>query len=308
MLKRNFTACQLSITYDDEPGPEGFERVSRNLAKGGVSGRKAFLWLRRQAQQQISTPDRERKSDGPMGLAVAATPAPTSTPTPDAGSLAAPGAQQRLLPIGEVVIGFGSSDPNVEEEAEIAERESAAGGQDAGAQERKSRLAWERLDRSLDPAASTDGGGGGAVFLWFRRGSDDDSLSWSSHSLEVKFGGSDGLIRYESSGTLWHVYPGEVLPCPRETWCLLRLLAPLVPLDYYPVLFVKVERAWNIIPICSPRGGWKWRWWLASFRIPAIPSVMTAKRCCPPAHHGSSRLATGWTPATRLATGALLRW
>lgn len=109
-----------------------------------------------------------------------------AAPTPpETDSEQTPGAQ-RILPIGEVVIGFGSSDPNEEEEAEMAERERAGEGREGGGREREPLRTWERLGRSLNPASDSEtGDGGAAVFLWFRRGSEDDSQSWSSHSLEV---------------------------------------------------------------------------------------------------------------------------
>lgn len=186
------------MTYDDEPGPEGFERVSRDLAKGGTSGRKAFLWLKRHAQQIPRTTsatalDQRRRS---------------SNDTKESGheAAAAEAAQEEgdngVLPIGEVVVAFGSSDPNVEEATEAAEQERAAGavdgagGEGRGVEERRVVPVWERLDRSLNPsaavAAEDDGGGqqqqggGSAVFLWFRRVSEEEPLSWSAHSLTVR--------------------------------------------------------------------------------------------------------------------------
>lgn len=155
----------MSVTYDDEPGPEGFERVSRDLAKGGTSGRKAFLWLKRHAQQRPTTTN----LDGVEGEIPAAA-------EEDGG----------LMPIGEVVIAFGSSDPNVEEATEVAEQERAAAAGE-GTQERRAVRVWERLDRSLNPsaAATTESGGGLEVFLWFRRVSEEEPLSWSAHSLAV---------------------------------------------------------------------------------------------------------------------------
>lgn len=181
--------CQLDITYDDEPGPEGFERVSRDLAKGGVANRKAFLWLRRQAQQQLPASDDKSKPDRLADSHEAADAASTQS---DADNEQTPEAQ-RLVPIGEVVIGFGSIDPNEEEQAEMAERERASGGREGGGREREPLRTWERLGRSLNPASDSEtGDGGAAVFLWFRRGSEDDSQSWSSHSLEVGGRGERG--------------------------------------------------------------------------------------------------------------------
>ena len=158
----------MSVTYDDEPGPEGFERVSRDLAKGGASGRKAFLWLKRHAQQRPTN----NNVDGVEGEILSAAKG-------DGG----------VMPIGEVVIAFGSSDPNGEEATEVAEQERAAvtaGGE--GTEERRPVRVWERLDRSLSPsaAATTESGGGSEVFLWFRRVSEEEPLSWSAHSLAVR--------------------------------------------------------------------------------------------------------------------------
>ena len=106
-----------------------------------------------------------------------------------------------MMPIGEVVVAFGSSDPNVEEAAEVAEQDRAAlandpgGGRGVGAGERRAVRIWERLERSLSPPAG-DGhlqqqqqqqqGGGLPAFLWFRRVSEEEPLSWSAHSLAVR--------------------------------------------------------------------------------------------------------------------------
>lgn len=159
----------MSVTYDDEPGPEGFERVSRDLAKGGTSGRKAFLWLKRHAQQR-PTPNNLDSTEGAV-----------PTAAEDDGS---------VMPIGDVVIAFGSSDPNAEE-AKVAKQERAAAGVDGTEQRRVVRV-WERLDRSLSPstATTTEDGGESAVFLWFRRVSEEEPLSWSAHSLAVRVLGS----------------------------------------------------------------------------------------------------------------------
>lgn len=157
----------MSVTYDDEAGPEGFERVSRDLAKGGTNGRKAFLWLKRHAQQRPTTTN----LDGMEGALPAAA-------EEDGG----------VMPIGEVVIAFGTSDPNVEEATEVAEQERAAAAVAGGgsAEERRAVRVWERLDRSLSPSATTaDDDGESAVFLWFRRVSEEEPLSWSAHSLAV---------------------------------------------------------------------------------------------------------------------------
>lgn len=193
---------QVRVTYDDEPGPEEFSRVSRDLAKGGASGRKSFLWLRRQAQQQPAT----RSSDeveGTAAEAAAVAVAPAAEVTAGDAKRAVDSSDRRSasasdnnrasqpLPISEVVIGFGSTDPNVEEAAQAAEKDR--GGADGGATatgDKREILPWERLDRSLNPAAVGELGDGqgreAAVFLWYRRGSEDESLSWSSHSLGVR--------------------------------------------------------------------------------------------------------------------------
>ncbi|CAN0123012.1 unnamed protein product, partial [Ectocarpus fasciculatus] len=119
-LSRGNPVVQIRVTYDDEPGPEGFERVSRDLAKGGTSGRKAFLWLKRHAQQIPRTASataldqRRRSSNGTKEHEEAAA---ASQEEGDGG----------ILPIGEVVVAFGSSDPNVEEATETVEQERAAG-------------------------------------------------------------------------------------------------------------------------------------------------------------------------------------
>ena len=164
----------MRVTYDDEPGPEGFERVSRDLAKGGTSGRKAFLWLKRHAQQRPTTAD----LDGVEG----------EVPAAEEG-----GGDGCVMPIGEVVIAFGSSDPNVKEATEVAEQERAAavGG---GTEERRAARVWERLDRSLSPpaAGATEIDGRSEVFLWFRRVSQEEPLSWSAHSLGVRIAGRGG--------------------------------------------------------------------------------------------------------------------
>lgn len=61
--------------------------------------------------------------------------------------------------------------------------------------EQRSVRVWEKLDRSLNPAAAARGEGGegqqqqqdgSAVFLWFRRVSEEEPLSWSAHSLTVR--------------------------------------------------------------------------------------------------------------------------
>lgn len=156
----------MSVTYDDEPGPEGFERVSRDLAKGGTSGRKAFLWLKRHAHLRPNT----------------------------AAAAAAGKSDTTVLPIGEVVVAFGSSDPNVEEARELAEQErlSGSGRGGNGTEEGRVVRVWERLERSLNPSATADAkdssgeGGDSAVFLWFRRVSEEEPLSWSPHSLAVR--------------------------------------------------------------------------------------------------------------------------
>lgn len=194
----------MSVTYDDEPGPEGFERVSRDLAKGGTSGRKAFLWLKRHAQQRPSTTlaSQTPSSDNLDGMQGGA-------PT------AAAGDDIDVMPIGEVVVAFGSADPNAEEAAEIAEQDRVAvatdrgWGQEGGAGERRAVRVWERLDRSLSPPAADvmedgDGheqqlqqqGSGLPAFLWFRRVSEEEPLSWSAHSLTVRAVGerrTDGM-------------------------------------------------------------------------------------------------------------------
>lgn len=101
-----------------------------------------------------------------------------------------------LLPLSEVVIGFGAADPNVEDAAELAAAEAAekegraadAGGADAGRRRVRTRRPWERLGRSLNPgveAGTEDSSEGDGVFLWYRRGSEDESLPWSSSSLTV---------------------------------------------------------------------------------------------------------------------------
>lgn len=107
-----------------------------------------------------------------------------------------------VLPIGEVVVAFGSSDPNVEEAVEIAEQERAAaaagsGRRGVGTKEQRVVRVWERLERSLNPSATADAkdsgqGGGSAVFLWFRRVSEEEPLSWSAHSLTVRVEGRNG--------------------------------------------------------------------------------------------------------------------
>ncbi len=186
--------AQVSVTYDDEPGPEGFERVSRDLAKGGTSGRKAFLWLKRHAQQRPNTTlASQTPSSDKLDL----------DGMQDGAPAAAAGVDTDVMPIGEVVVAFGSADPNVEEAAEIAEQDRAAvatdqgGGQAGGAGERRAVRVWERLDRSLSPPAADvmeggDGqqqqeqGGGLPAFLWFRRVSEEEPLSWSAHSLTVR--------------------------------------------------------------------------------------------------------------------------
>lgn len=118
---------KVSVTYDDEPGPEGFERVSRDLAKGGTSGRKAFLWLKRHAQQRPNT----------NTAAAATAPGPGkqgSEKSESSEDETAEDGEDDVVPISEVVVAFGSADPNAEEAAEIAEQErvAAAGVQGGG--------------------------------------------------------------------------------------------------------------------------------------------------------------------------------
>lgn len=198
----------MQVTYDDEQGPEGFERVSRDLAKGGASGRRAYLWLRRQsfatgtaaaaavatAAGADSSSSMEKPAPTLEVTAAAAGSVPertdnesdtTSDPAPSEPVLP-------LLPLGEVVIGFGASDPNVAEAAERGAEvaTTAAGGKKerarASEDDGKMRRLWERLDRSLNPGAGGRAGGeAGAVFLWYRRGSEDESQPWSSRSLAV---------------------------------------------------------------------------------------------------------------------------
>ncbi|CAM9482017.1 unnamed protein product [Scytosiphon promiscuus] len=197
-LSRGNPVIKVSVTYDDEPGPEGFERVSRDLAKGGTSGRKAFLWLKRHAHQR------------PKTKTGAGSPQPTSEDGTEKER------EDGVLPISEVVVAFGSADPNAEEAAEIAEQErvaaAAAGvkGMGGGAAEERAVRVWEKLDRSLNPpgpAGGESGEGrqeqrqrdqdGSAVFLWFRRVSEEEPLSWSAHSLTV----GDWLDARDSDGT-----------------------------------------------------------------------------------------------------------
>lgn len=212
-----FFENQIRVTYDDESGPEEYERVSRDLAKGGASGRRAFLWLKRQQSQQgaATTLDLRRRNnygnnESEVAQSVAAADAshvpscPASstlsatqdhdTPHHDPPQLPQSDAETSApLPIGEVVVAFGSSDPNVEE-AEIIRQQERGGASENGGGGKGSVRVWERLERSLDPAAMEVVGGdrggepqgGAAVFLWYRRGSEDDSGSWSSHSLKVR--------------------------------------------------------------------------------------------------------------------------
>lgn len=119
-----------------------------------------------------------------------------------------------LLPISEVVVGFGSSDLNAEEEAETAERKLVTSGEREEEREKEERSGnkcaprvWERLERSLNPPTTLVGAGSGnekqpggvAVFLWYRRynGSEDESLSWSSHSLAVRDNSMEGTVYIE---------------------------------------------------------------------------------------------------------------
>eukprot|EP00903_Cladosiphon_okamuranus_P019913 g18301.t2 len=178
-LSRGNPVVQVSVTYDDEPGPEGFERVSRDLAKGGTSGRRAFLWLKRHAQQRPTT---------------------TNVHGVEGGEIHAVEGDGGVMPIGEVVVAFGSSDPNVEEATEVAEQERAAAtAAGEGTEERRAVRVWERLDRSLSPpaVATTQSGRVSEVFLWFRRVSEEQPLSWSAHSLAV----GDWLDARDSDGT-----------------------------------------------------------------------------------------------------------
>ncbi|CAM9701683.1 unnamed protein product, partial [Hapterophycus canaliculatus] len=199
---------KVSVTYDDEPGPEGFERVSRDLAKGGTSGRKAFLWLKRHAQQRPNT-----------NTAAALGPRTRGSDNSEGSEDGTAEGEDGVLPIGEVVVAFGSADPNAEEVAEIEEQERAAAAAAAaaasgaremggGVVERRPVRVWERLDRSLNPSAVAGGERGGgqqqkhqqdgsAVFLWFRRVSEEEPLSWSAHSLMV----GDWLDARDSDGT-----------------------------------------------------------------------------------------------------------
>lgn len=103
-----------------------------------------------------------------------------------------------LLPLSEVVVGFGSADPNEEDAAELAAAEAAEkesdesgtvkGGGVGGRGRGRTRRPWERLNRSLNPAAEeANEGRDGAVFLWYRRGMADESLPWSSTLLTVSW-------------------------------------------------------------------------------------------------------------------------
>lgn len=196
--------AKVSVTYDDEPGPEGFERVSRDLAKGGTSGRKAFLWLKRHAQQRPNTNTNTADAAlGPRGRG--------SDDSEGSDDETAKEGEDGVLPIGEAVVAFGSADPNAEEAAEIDEQERVAAAADSGAREmgggvveRRAVRVWEKLDRSLNPSAVAGGDGGEgeqqrdgvAVFLWFRRVSEEEPLSWSAHSLTVR----EGWRRPEDKG------------------------------------------------------------------------------------------------------------
>lgn len=195
---------QVRVTYDEEPGPQGFERVSRDLAKGGDSGRRAYLWLRRQSPAAANNPVAgTRKMHDELSSLPPRSPASSpSAPTGDATRVSTQAGPQvkggvggaatstsvkiptgntaTLVPIGEVVVAFGNiSDPNV---AGAAER-AVEGGENGETGSREEHRVWERLDRSLNPGAGP--GDPGAVFLWYRRGSEDESEHWSSRSLSV---------------------------------------------------------------------------------------------------------------------------
>lgn len=119
------------------------------------------------------------------------------------GTRSTPGSEQEsispLLPLSEVVVGFGPADPNAEDTAELAAAEAAekegrasdAGGSDARRRRVRTRRPWERLGRSLNPEAESadteDSGKAEGVFLWYRRGTEDESLPWSSSSLTVSY-------------------------------------------------------------------------------------------------------------------------
>lgn len=195
---------QVRVTYDDEPGPQGFERVSRDLVKGGDSGRRAYLWLRRQSlaasgnprpdsRQTNDTPSSSTTPGAPSGVTTTTAAAPARDALVEAVMSESPGtsagSETPLVPLGEVVIAFGEeSDPNVAEAAEQAAAALAAGEQDGEtAPAEAACLPWERLNRSLNPGARA--GEAGAVFLWYRRGSDDDTEHWSAQSLVVSRGG-----------------------------------------------------------------------------------------------------------------------
>lgn len=207
---------QVRVTFDDEPGPENFTKVSRDLVKGGASGRRAYLWLRRQTRRSsdastspAETPspslsttqsakeplfqDKTHAVDGRSqedGVVVAEQEGGGSADVVPSAVGNGEDSAQLMIPIGEVVVAFGKSDPNDEDALELAaavaaEKERSGEEAGAGAQARK-RRPWERLERSLNPgveAGKEDVASG--VFLWYRRGSEDAPLPWSSRSLTV---------------------------------------------------------------------------------------------------------------------------
>lgn len=194
----------MQVTYDSEPGPPGFERVSRDLAKGGQSGRRAYLWLRRQSTSVAESPSAGSWKSHGGSLSSSSS---GRTQTSGGGAITSPsrdvddhinhtktappgpsrGDEDVSAPLVDVVVVFGQeSDPNVAEAAEAAEQATTAstpvdkGGKGAS---RGPQRVWEKLDRSLNPGAMA--GDSDAVYLWYRRGSDEDSPHCSSRSFSV---------------------------------------------------------------------------------------------------------------------------
>ncbi|CAM9937322.1 unnamed protein product, partial [Choristocarpus tenellus] len=147
------------VTYDDEVPAEGYERVSRNLAKGGATGRRAFLWLRR----RLPTARKGQRGNGLEAASVAW----ETTEMREWGEAGVAQGKGTLFPLVDVVVAFGGADPNFGEVLDKTRQEE--------------NPAWERLDRCLNPGVDE---GEDPVHLWFRRAQVEAS-TWSAHDLEV---------------------------------------------------------------------------------------------------------------------------
>ncbi|CAM9113487.1 unnamed protein product [Discosporangium mesarthrocarpum] len=140
---------QLCVTHDEDAAPQGFERVSRDLIKGGTSGRKAYLWLQRQSHVAVPT----SATGDSVGTGRHA----------EAGE--GQGTEVPYFPLAEVVVVFGRSDLNAPYVDENRDEEMKP---------------WEHLEHCLNPWAADRED---PVFLWFRRSKFEASSP--TYKLEV---------------------------------------------------------------------------------------------------------------------------